>query len=106
MRNVKRETQDTHKHRMDDFWRLQPLFDFFDLVALENVFLLEVVVVLQTDTALKALGHVANVVLESLEAGDLAIEHHNRVAHQADLGGSNNPYFGDLPSGDGHAFYL
>ena len=46
---------------------------------------LDVVELLQTHAALVAAGYLANVVLESLERGDLILEDHDTVTNHADL---------------------
>src|SRR5215212_7889396 len=53
------------------------------LVELQYVALLDVVEVLDTDAALEALAHRADIVLEALERADRAVVHDRTIAHNA-----------------------
>src|SRR5690606_7910398 len=75
--------------------------DLSDLVDLDEVALLDVVEVGQADTALEALGHLANVVLEPLErvdgpvVGDVATgdgSDPGNPEHGPDLGGAEHDF--------------
>src|ERR1019366_6274940 len=101
VRNVKGETQDADEHAP-----LELLFDLLDVVRLENVLFLEVVESLEADAALEAFGHLARVVLEALEALDLAFPDDGAVADQPDLAGSDDLALGDVAAGDGHVLDL
>src|SRR5437763_15362912 len=59
--------------------------DLPDGVGLDEVAALQVLVVLQADTALVACLHLAGVFLEPLEGGDLALPDHDAVAQEPDL---------------------
>ena len=61
---------------------------------------MDIVVLLQTDTALVALCHFLHVVLETLQRGDLVFEDHHAVADDADLGLTGYLTVGDIGAGD------
>src|ERR1019366_3416657 len=105
VRNVERETQDTDEHPLRAA-RLELLLDLLDVVGLEHVLLLEVVEALEADAALHSFGNLARVVLEALEALDLAVPHDGAVAEQAHLAGPDDLSLGDVAAGDGHALDL
>src|SRR5687767_3770815 len=68
--------------------RSERLFDFFDLEALEDVELFDVVLAVERDTAVEAFFDVAHVVLEAFQAAELAGPDHFAVAHVPDLRGA------------------
>src|ERR1019366_1006636 len=84
----------------------QLLLDLLDLVALDDILLLELVVALETDAALEALDHLARVVLEALEAGNLPVPNHGAVAHEASLRAAHALPRRDVATGDGRALHL
>src|ERR1041385_6295306 len=57
--------------------------DLFGAIALDDVAHLDVVEVLDRDTALEAFAHLANVILEPLERRDGAVEHFDPFANDA-----------------------
>src|SRR5690606_34617255 len=75
--------------------------DLSDLVDLDEVALLDVVEVGQADTALEALGHLANVVLEPLERVDGPVVGDDSGAQQPGTGTALDHAFGDVATGDG-----
>src|SRR5215213_3732519 len=60
--------------------------DLFDLVGLDDVAVLHVLEVVETDAALEAVANLAHVVLEPTERTDLAVINDDAVANQACLG--------------------
>src|ERR1700722_19143749 len=84
----------------------EPLLDLFDLVALEDVLLLEVVEAVEADAALEALEDLAGVVLEALQAADLPLPDHGTVAQQADLAVAQDLALGDVGPGHGRTLDL
>jgi hypothetical protein len=59
--------------------------DLLDLEELQLITFLDVVVVLELDTALEAFAHLAHVVLEALDRVDFAGVDHHVVAQQAEM---------------------
>src|SRR5262245_51215437 len=67
--------------------------DLFELERLDDVAFLDVVVALETDTALDPLANLARIVFEALEAHELARPHDHAVAHQTHIGGALDDAF-------------
>src|SRR6476469_9522662 len=79
---------------------LQRPRDFLDLEELELVAFLDVVVVLQLDTALEAFLDFAHVVLHPLERLELAGVDHHVLAQQAEMRAARDHARGDHATGD------
>src|SRR6185312_13383317 len=71
-----------------------------DGVHLEDVALLDVVVAVDGEAALEALGHLADIVLEALERADPAVVDDGAVADDAHLRAALDGALGDHASGD------
>src|SRR4051794_16975576 len=74
--------------------------DLLDREGLDDVAALQVLVVLQADTALVAGLHFADVVLEALQGGDLALPDDRAVAQEPDLGATGDRPVEDVAAGD------
>ena len=74
--------------------------DLADRVDLEHVAFLEVVVPVDGEAALEALGDLAGVVLEPLQRVDPAVVDDGAVADEADLGAALDDALGDHAAGD------
>src|SRR5262245_58990747 len=80
---------------------LEGRLDLFDIVRLDDVAVLDVVVALEADAALGAVLDLARVVLEALEAGELAGPYDDAVADEPHLGGALDAALDDHAAGDG-----
>src|SRR6202042_3749538 len=69
-------------------------------VGLEDVAFLEVGVVAQHDAALEPGRHLARILVEAPQAGDLPVPDDRSVAHQADLRAAGDLALGDIRAGD------
>src|SRR5580658_4921860 len=85
---------------------LEPLLDLLDFVALEHVLFLEIVEAVEPDAALEALGDFTDVVLEALQARNLAIESDDALAHEAHLRGADDLAFGHVAPCNGDTLDL
>src|SRR6185312_15029718 len=99
VRDVEGEAQDADEHGLPEA-RSELLLDLLDVVRLEDVLLLDVVVALEADTALEALEDLARVVLEALQAVDLAVPEDRVVAEEAHLPGADDLALDDVAAGD------
>ena len=64
--------------------------DQVDLIGLDDVAWLEIVIILDADTALEAGGDFFRVVFEALERGHFAFVDHARIAEQSDVGATED----------------
>src|SRR5580658_4051002 len=78
----------------------QLLLYFLDLVALDDVLLLDVVVAIEADAALEALGDVLHVLLEALERRQLSVPQDGAVSKEARLGRALDRALGDVAASD------
>src|SRR5690348_13890123 len=78
---------------------LQGAGNLFDLEALDNVALLDVIVVLEGHAAFGAFAHFANLVLEALQGLQAAFVDDDVVAQQPHLGAAPYQAFGDHATG-------
>ena len=78
----------------------EPARDLLHLVGLDHVADLEVLEVVEADAALVARLHLARVVLEAAQAGDLARVDDDVVAHQAGRRVAGDLAVGDEAAGD------
>src|SRR5262249_49893146 len=74
--------------------------DLLDLVRLDDVADLHVLEVLESDPALVAAGHLADVLLEAAQAADATLVNHHVVAQQADLAAAEHLPLGDEAARD------
>src|SRR5687768_5844364 len=86
-----------HKSRMD--WRRDPLHR----EDLDHVAYLDVVEPLEADAAFEPGLHLADIILEPAQRGDLPLEHHHVVAEQSRLcfARARDAPVGDHAAGDG-----
>ena len=83
-----------------DLLLLQRLLDLLGLERLDHVADLHVLVALEHDPALEALGDLLDVVLEASERAHAPGPDHRALPNEADLGDARDLPVGDLAAGD------